>query len=105
MVPTSAAQTVAFVPWLVIDIGIVYTTWQFGRDQWKHAPLVANNMGWILTSGTVSMIVLFWTFIQTVGLDAASFYIGYGDQLLISLTSVAQLMSRDNTSGHSLGIW
>ncbi|KAF6218895.1 hypothetical protein HO133_005438 [Letharia lupina] len=103
--PTSAAQTIAFVPWLLIDVAIVYTTWRFGPDQWKRSPLVANNMGWIVTSGTILMTGLFWTFIKTVGVEAASFYIGYGDQLLISITSVAQLMSRNNTSGHSLGIW
>ncbi|RYP61969.1 hypothetical protein DL770_009670 [Monosporascus sp. CRB-9-2] len=104
-VPTSAAQTVAFVPWLLIDVGIVYTTSRFGRDQWKQAPFVANNMGLILTSGILFMIACFWAFIGTVGLDAASFYIGYGDQLLIGTTSVAQLISRNNTSGHSWGIW
>lgn len=105
MAPSSAAQTIAFVPWLLIDVAIVYTTWRFGPDQWKRSPLVANNMGWIVASGTILMTGLFWTFIKTVGVEAASFYIGYGDQLLISITSVAQLMSRNNTSGHSLGIW
>lgn len=73
MAPTSAAQTVAFVPWLIIDVGIVYTTWRFGPDQWKQAPLVANNMGWIVMFGSIFMTILFWTFIKTFGVDAASF--------------------------------
>lgn len=103
--PVSVGQTIAFVPWLIIDVGIVYTTWLFGPDQWEQAPWIGNNMGWIVFFGIVLMTVLFWTFIKTFGVNAASFYIGYGDQLLISISSVAQLLSRDNTSGHSMGIW
>lgn len=67
--------------------------------------MVSNNMGWILTIGMVATTAMFWAFIKTVGLDAASFYIGYGDQLLISTTSVTHLLARNNTSGHSWGIW
>ena len=103
--PVSVGQTVAFVPWLIIDVGIVYTTWLFGPDQWEQAPLIGNNMGWILFAGIVVTTILCLTFIKTFGVNAASFYIAYGGQLLISISSVAQLLSRDNTSGHSLGIW
>ena len=101
----SVGQTVAFVPGLIIDVGIVYTTWLFGPDQWEQVPLIGNNMGCIVFSNTILMTILFWTFIKTFGVNAASSYIGYGDQLLISISSVAQLFSSDNTSGHSLGIW
>lgn len=103
--PTSVAQTVGFVPWLIIDIGIVYTTWRFGPAQWKASPMVADNMGLILAGGQAVVLGLLWAFIKTVGVNAASFYIGYGDQLLISTTSVLHLMSRDSTRGHSWGIW
>ncbi|KAH7313938.1 hypothetical protein B0I35DRAFT_436133 [Stachybotrys elegans] len=105
VVPVSAAQTVAFVPWLIIDIGIVYTTWKYGKHQWKSSPKIANNLGIILTFGIWFMIVCFWCLIKTIGLNASSFYLGYGLQLLIGTSSVAQLLSRNNTSGHSWGIW
>ncbi|KAK2029115.1 hypothetical protein LX32DRAFT_719218 [Colletotrichum zoysiae] len=105
VMPTSAAQVVAFVPWLIIDIGIIYTTWKYGPQEWKHSPIVARNLGWILSLGVVTMIGAFWAFINTVGIDPASFYLGYSDQLLISCTSLAQLLRRDSTAGHSWGIW
>jgi paspaline synthase len=103
--PTSAAQVVAFVPWLIINIGIVYTTWKFGPEEWKHSPLVARNLRWILMLGIAIMIGAFWTFISTVGIDAASFYLGYADQFLVSCTSLAQLLRRGSTAGNSWGIW
>jgi paspaline synthase len=103
--PTSAAQVVAFVPWLIINIGIVYTTWKFGPEEWEHSPLVARNLRWILMLGIAIMIGAFWTFISTVGIDAASFYLGYADQFLVSCTSLAQLLRRGSTAGNSWGIW
>lgn len=105
IVPTSVAQIVAFTPWLFIDIGIVYTTYQFGPEQWAHAPLVAQNLGWILTLGVLFTMALFWAIIKTIGVDNSSFYIAYVVQLVISSYSVAQLISRGNTSGHSWSIW
>ncbi|KAI0896154.1 hypothetical protein F4806DRAFT_52672 [Annulohypoxylon nitens] len=105
-IPESAAQVVSFFPWFVIDIGIVYTTWKFGREQWKHAPVVAQNLGWILIGGITGMLVLFWTFLKTYdNRYEAGFYLAWTDQIIVSTTSVAQLMSRNNTSGHSWGIW
>lgn len=105
VIPTSVAQVVCFVPWLFIDVFIIYTTWKYGGGQWKQSPIVANNLGLLLTVGVVATTGAFWCFIKTVGIDAASFYLGYSDQFLISVTSVAQLLRRGNTLGHSWGIW
>ncbi|KAI7779187.1 Terpene cyclase atmB [Diaporthe eres] len=103
--PTSVAQVVCFVPWLVIDVFIVHTTWKYGARQFKQSPVVANNLGLVLVFGVAFVTASFYFFIKTVGLDAASFYLGYSDQLLISITSLAQLLRRNNTLGHSWGIW
>lgn len=103
--PTSVAQVVCFVPWLVIDIFIVHSTWKYGARQFKQSPVVANNMGLVLVFGIALVTASFYFFIKTVGLDAASFYLGYSQQLLISVASVAQLLRRNNTLGHSWGIW
>lgn len=105
VVPNSVAQVVAFVPWLVIDVGIVYTTWQYGPEQFANAPLIAHNMGWILLGGIVFMTSFFWAIIRTIGVDNSSFYIAYVVQILISSFSIAQLLARGNTSGHSWNIW
>lgn len=103
--PTSVAQVVCFVPWLVIDVFIVHTTWKYGGRQFKQSPVVANNLGLVLVFGVAFVTAAFYFFIKTVGLEAASFYLGYSDQLLISITSLAQLLRRNNTLGHSWGIW
>lgn len=105
MMPTSAAQVVAFVPWLAIDVGIIYTTWKFGPEEWKNSPLVARNLRWILLLGIAITTGAFWAFIKTVGIDPASFYLGYSDQFLISCTSLVQILRRGSTAGHSWGIW
>lgn len=103
--PNSVAQVVAFVPWLVIDIGIVYTTWQYGPEQFADSPLIANNIGSIILGGIGFMTAFFWAIIRTIGVDNSSFYIAYVVQILISSFSIAQLMARGNTSGHSWNIW
>ena len=62
-------------------------------------------MGSIVLAGIFFMTILFWTFALAVGAEAAFFYTAYGNQLLLSVASVAHILSRDNTSGHSMGIW
>jgi hypothetical protein len=103
--PNSVAHVVVFVPWLLIDVGIVYATCKFGPDQLKNSPLVAKNLSWIMAIGIPFTMIMFWTLIKTVGTDEASFYIAFSDQLLVSSLSVAHLLKRGNTSGHSLAIW
>lgn len=103
--PTSVAQVVCFVPWLVIDVFIVHTTWKYGGRQFRESPVLANNFGIILVFGVASVTGAFYFFIETVGLAAASFYLGYSQQILLSATSLAQLLRRNNTLGHSWGIW
>lgn len=103
--PTSPGQVVIFVPWLIIDLGIIYTTIKFAPKVWRDSPLVASNMGTIIATGLAGALVLVWTVIATVGREDASFYLAFGDQLLISALSIAHLLKRGDTSGHSLGIW
>ena len=105
VIPSSVAQVVCFVPWLVIDVGIVYSVVTFGPNVWKASPLVANNLGVIMAAGILSCMVMFWTVIETMGKDDAAFYLAYGDELVISTLSIAHLLKRGNTDGHSLGIW
>jgi paspaline synthase len=105
VIPGSVAQAVCFIPWLVIDVGIVYSVIKFGPDVWKASPLVAKNLGWIMATVTLSCMIVFWTVIETMGKDDAAFYLAYGDELTISTLSIAHLLKRGNTGGHSLGIW
>lgn len=104
--PVSFAWTVVLLLWLVVDVGIVFTTWRFGPKQWeKQAPWIGRHMGSIVLGGILLMTVLYWAVAKIVGADAASFYLAYVNQLLLGVSSVTQLLSRGNTSGHSFGIW
>ncbi|KAH8159618.1 hypothetical protein CIB48_g8626 [Xylaria polymorpha] len=69
VIRSSIAQVVCFVPWLIIDVGIVYSVVKFGPKVWKDSPLVARNFGWIIFTGILSSILMFWTIIQTTGND------------------------------------
>lgn len=103
--PLSVVQTVMLIAWLAVDLGMVYTTCLFGPGQWEQAPWISSHLGSIVLAGTLVMIVFTWTCAQTVGAEAASFYLAYASQLWLSIASVAMLLARNNTSGHSFGIW
>ncbi|KAJ8070664.1 hypothetical protein OCU04_001035 [Sclerotinia nivalis] len=104
--PLSFAETITFVPWLLVDAGIWIMTLRYGPQQWKQAPLVANNLSFILIVGTVVMVALHWAFINTYeSVFEAAFWSGFVLQTLLGTASIAHLMSRNNTSGHSLTIW
>ena len=68
--------------------------------------MVANNLNWILSSGTIIMFALHWAFIKTCkSAEEAAFWSGFILQTFLGVASVAHLMSRNNTSGHSWAIW
>ncbi|KAI1320139.1 hypothetical protein F5Y16DRAFT_417541 [Xylariaceae sp. FL0255] len=104
--PLSPAETITFVPWFLIDLGIVYTTIKFGSEQWKHAPLVANNLGLIVGIGSVVSFLTHWALIKTCAtVEEAAFYSGFGCQVVMGVLCVAQLLHRNHTKGHSWTIW
>ncbi|KAK3317802.1 hypothetical protein B0T19DRAFT_297840 [Cercophora scortea] len=104
--PPSVAEMLMFVPWFFIDLVVVYTTIKFGPEQWKQSPLVANNLKTILGFGTVISFLLHLALIKTCASpDDAGFWSGFSCQILLGFSSVAHLLSRDNTSGHSWSIW
>ena len=104
--PPATAEFVAFFPFLVIDLYILHTTVKFGPREWEHAPLIAQNLNLITAAGLFSMLVAHWAFAKSfVDLCEAGFWGGFVCQSMISWSSVAQLLSRSSTRGHSLRIW
>lgn len=100
------AEFVVFFPGFLVDIYLVYATVKFGPKQWHHAPLVAANLGIVMGVGILmtlgahlAVLDLFTDFTE------ASFWSAYVCQITLSWYSVAQLVSRANTKGHSMGIW
>jgi paspaline synthase len=97
-----------FVQWMIVDAFLVYITVKFGRDQWKHQPLVANNLGWIMLVGyalsTALHLSIAATFVPVIGRRVVAFT-AWPLQVFISVGSFAQIISRGHSQGHSWGIW
>ncbi|KAH8882057.1 hypothetical protein GQ53DRAFT_798935 [Thozetella sp. PMI_491] len=104
--PPSVAEMLTFVPWLMIDAIIVYTTVKFGPAEWKQSPMISNNLILIITAGSVLVLLvnlaLVWTFAST---EEAGFWAGFSTQCVLGSASVVQLMARGRTSGQSFAIW
>ncbi|KAM3068910.1 hypothetical protein ACMFMG_004084 [Clarireedia jacksonii] len=104
--PWNLTQFICLVPWVVIDMYLVYTTIKFGPSQWKHAPLVAQNLTSITFFGIVFMIGAHWAFAETCGTNMeASVWSAFVCQMILGWASIAQLLMRNNTLGHSTSIW
>ncbi len=104
--PPSMAETITFTSWVLIDLVLVYATIAFGPHEWRHAPLVAQNLGPMILAGSVLMVTMHWAFILSFADSfVACFWAGFGCQVLLSWASVAQLLSRGNTRGQSMTIW
>ncbi|KXH48436.1 integral membrane protein [Colletotrichum simmondsii] len=41
-------ERLGFLAWLLLDVPLVYTTLKNAKHEWRHAPLVAENIGVIL---------------------------------------------------------
>lgn len=68
--------------------------------------MIAQNLTAILGAGIIMMVLLHWAFAETYGSDMdAMFWSAFALQMFLGISSVAQLMSRGNTSGHSMMIW
>ena len=104
--PPGLAETIAFLPWVFIDLVLVYTTVKFGPREWKGAPLVAQNLQIIIAVGSAMMLAAHGTFVQLFDdQGVACFWAGYACQVVVSWSSLWQLVSRGSTRGHSMSIW
>ncbi|KAF2245923.1 hypothetical protein BU26DRAFT_488680 [Trematosphaeria pertusa] len=104
--PPGVAEFVTFLPYFLVDLGLVYTTIQFGANEWKHAPLVQTNIHWIVLLGTGMLTwAQYSSAILLTDVHEASFWSGFACQMIVSWTALSQLISRASTRGHSLLIW
>jgi len=100
------AEYVTFLPYFLIDLGIVYTTVKFGAREWQHSPLVGQNLVMIITIGSAMMLAAHWTFVELfTDFTEASFWSGYACQILVSWSAIAHLFVRGSTRGHTMTIW
>lgn len=89
-----------------MSLAIVYTTIRFGPEQWKSAPVVADNLVFIMAFSSVAATAFHLAFHNMFDdHEEAAFWSGNCCQVFLGLSSLAQLVSRDNTRGHSMTIW
>lgn len=106
--PPSAAPTMIATTWMVIDLGLVYATLKFGVGEWHHLPLVARHLPAILSVGCLVFLMVHWSFARLFDDDdrlIPCFWSAFACQALLSWLSLAQLISRGHTRGHSMTIW
>lgn len=99
---------VVFAQWMIVDVVLFYAILRSAPYAWKQSPLVARHLAAIIVVGCVVCLWLHLaiaaTFIPSIGRQVV-FMTAWPMQVLINLSSIAQLISRGNTLGHSWGIW
>jgi hypothetical protein len=120
-------ERVGFAVWLVLDIGLVYNTVKYGRNEWEHSPFVARHIASILLIMTAVGLVGNYAFaswwLKTPGLGHGSkvgkfhsgveeidcteltFWSAAAMQLPASSGSLAMLLVRGHSGGTSYAIW
>lgn len=100
------AEFVVFFPGFLVDICLVYVTLKFGPREWQQSPLVAANLGIVMTVGTLMTLAAHLAALDLfTDYTEASFWSAYVCQTTLSWYSIAQLLSRGSTKGHSMAIW
>ncbi|KAJ5186089.1 hypothetical protein N7491_006040 [Penicillium cf. griseofulvum] len=99
---------VVFAQWMIVDAILFYAIIRSAPYAWKQSPLVAQHLVGIIVVGCVVCLWLHLavaaTFIPSIGRQVV-FMTAWPMQVLINFSSIAQLLSRGNTLGHSWGIW
>lgn len=102
------ANQIVFAQWMIVDLVLFYAIIKSGKHQWKHSPLVQQNLGWIILGGCALSLWLHLavasTFVPYIGRRVV-FFTAWPMQLVINIGSIAQILSRGHTAGHSWSIW
>lgn len=99
---------IVFAQWVIVDIFLFYAIVKSGKHQWRHSPLVQQNLTWIILGGCALCLWLHLsvaaTFVPHIGRRVV-FFTAWPMQLVINIGSIAQILSRGHTAGHSWSIW
>ncbi len=105
---TGLLNQIVFGQWVIIDAFLVYATVKYGKNEWRHQPLVAKNLAWIIAAGIALALYLdlaiVATFVPVIGQQVIQFA-AWPIQFMLSVGSIAQILSRGNSAGHSFSIW
>jgi hypothetical protein len=122
-------EQIGLAMWLLLDVGLVYTTVRFGPDDWQASnnPWVGRNIGCILTLLTAAGCVCHLSFSVwwlaepgrgygnkagkswggREGFDTTemAFWSSGVSQLIASYGSLSMLLARGHSGGTGYGIW
>ncbi|KXX75113.1 hypothetical protein MMYC01_208902 [Madurella mycetomatis] len=123
-------EKVGLAMWLLFDVGLVYTTVQFGPNDWRSSnPWVGRNIGWILAALTAGGGFGHWAFSAwwlaepgrgygsgskagkwwggREGYDTTelAFWSSGVSQLILSYGSLSMLLARGHSGGTGYDIW
>lgn len=106
--PPDAFNATFFLLEAVVDVFLFAATIRFGQEEWKHSPLVARNLSWVILVmtglGFWLQLALASELIPAVGRQVV-FYSSWPLQIVIGVGSIEQIVSRGSTRGHSWSIW
>lgn len=121
-------EKLGFAFWLLLDIGLIYTTVRFGPEAWRHTnPWVGRNIGWLFALMTAVGCVghyafaawwmsephrgsgdktgKFWAGQDAYDATEVAFWSAAVCQLAGSAGSLAMLIIRGHSGGTSYLIW
>ncbi|PWY80555.1 hypothetical protein BO70DRAFT_362506 [Aspergillus heteromorphus CBS 117.55] len=110
--------------WAIVDAIMAYGTVKYGRNEWKHTPIVERNLGKIIIAFLAWCLWGHWAFMNwylnyNIAHKKGKFYLGVegpdqtelkwwsGEiaQMTLSVTSLMQLIMRQHTGGVTWAIW
>lgn len=110
--------------WILMDLGLVYSVVKYGHNEWAHAPIVGKHIGkifavmlawWCWALWAVAHWWIEWEvnpklgkwYMGVEGPDTSelAYWTALVAQVVLSWTSLAQILVRGNTGGASYRIW
>jgi paspaline synthase len=100
-----ALERLIFLSGFATNTILQYTAIRYGRAEWAHAPLVSRNLGALYAVTIAVFVVGNLAAAEQFGPHIGGYYVAILAQLIISVGSLAQLLSRGATRGFSLWLW
>ncbi|KAA8652641.1 uncharacterized protein ATNIH1004_001546 [Aspergillus tanneri] len=100
-----STRQIVFVVWALLQAIILYSAIKFSPNEWKHAPLVQQNILLIYTLCFLGFFSWHLALAAYLGPLGGYFWGGYVCQAVMSVGSLSQLITRGSTRGASSTIW
>lgn len=125
-VAESVPEKTTFTVWMLLDLGLVYVTVKYGKNEWTHAPVVVRNIGKILLVGVLWWCWALWALsswwldldnpvnpkpgkiykgVNGVDSTELGFWTALVAQVVLSVSLLVQIIVREHSGGTSYAIW